>query len=369
MKYLFLFLLSVSALAQPVVGPEVVSSPTANLDDYALAPQRDRFVFAWTAAGRLYASQLDPSLHINAAPFQLPLVDPAAAAVLPAIASNGTSVLVAWHERRAGYGELTYIALLSADARTLVKGPVAMNITKDAPFLTSAGGKYVIYTGDLRYVLNENLDTEEGEFIPRNLAGALTRSGDVGTVKASANAPFNCPRACFGRPCSGPFPDCTVTSTVTFMLGGAVSTAQYDFTVAPNTTLPDPFLTSPPVIGSNGDSVVGLVQVANRTDFFFVGTPVEFTLPLNVLGETAVAGNGTDALLVWTTPSLTGAIVHPDYTASAPFPIAPRGAQPKVVSINSTSFVVVYRVDLDSGNAAIAGRIVQLQAAKRRGIR
>ena len=214
MKALVLaFLLATSAAAQPVVGPEVTSSPIANLDDYALAPQRDGFVFAWTAAGHLYASQLDPSLHAVAAPFQLPLDDPAASATVPAIASDGTSVLIAWHERRAGYGELTYIALLSADARTLIKGPVTMNFTKDAPFLTSVGGKYVIYTGDLRYVLNENLDTEAGEFISRDLAGALTRSGDVGTVKASANAPFNCPRACFGHPCSTPFPDCTVTST------------------------------------------------------------------------------------------------------------------------------------------------------------
>ena len=366
--FLFALLFSVSALAQPVVGPEVVSSPIASLDDYALAPQRDGFVFAWTAAGRLYASQLDPSLHIAAAPLQVPLVDPAALAVLPAIASNGTSVLVAWHERRAGYGELTYIALLSADARTLLKGPVTMNITKDAPFLTSAGGKYVIYTGDLRYVLNENLDTEAGQFISRNLGGALTRDGDVGTVKASANAPFNCPRICFARPCAGPFPDCVVTSTVTFMLGGATSSAQYKFNVAANTTIPDPFAARPPVIGSNGDSVAGMVQVSNKTDFFFIGTPVRFTLPLNVLGETAFAGNGTDALLVWTSPSLTGAIIHPDYTTSAPFPIAPLGAQPKVVNINSTSFAVVYRIDgYQSGT--IAGRIVQLQAARRRGIR
>jgi hypothetical protein len=261
------------------------------------------------------------------------------------------------------------MALLSADAQTLVKGPQLLNITKDAPLAMSVNGRYVIYTGDLRYVFTENLDTVAGEFISRNLAGALTRSGDVGTVKASADAPFNCPRACFGRPCSTPFPDCVVTSTVSFTLGSAVTSGQYSFNVAANTTMADPFLVRPPIIGPNGDSAAGVVQVQNATDFYFVGTPVRFTLPLTVLGETAVAGNGTDALLVWTAPSLTGAIIHPDFTTSAPFPISRMGAQPKVVNISSTAFAVVYRLDLDSGNAAIAGRIVQLQAAKRHGIR
>jgi hypothetical protein len=223
----------------------------------------------------------------------------------------------------------------------------------------------------LRYVLNENLDTEAGEFISRNLGGAVTQSGGVGTVMASANAPFNCPRACLGWSCFGTpqYSDCVVISTVTFTLGAAIATGQYSFTVAPNTTIPDPFLARPPIIGSNGDSVVGMVQVPNETEFFFIGTPVRFALPLTVLGETAVAGNGTDALLVWTTPSVTGAIIHPDYTTSAPFSIAPLGAQPKVVNINSTSFAVVYRVDVDSQHSAIAGRIVHLQAPKRRGIR
>src|SRR6476646_5541157 len=96
--FLAALLFSVSALAQPVVGPEITSAPIANLDDYAIAPQRDAFVFAWTAAGRVYAGHLDATLHLTAPPLQLPLADPLAAAATPAITTNGTSVLVAWHE-------------------------------------------------------------------------------------------------------------------------------------------------------------------------------------------------------------------------------------------------------------------------------
>ncbi|HEX3580914.1 MAG TPA: hypothetical protein VH087_04070 [Thermoanaerobaculia bacterium] len=139
MKSLLLALLvSVSAFAQPVVGPEVASAPLANLDDYAIAPQRDGFVFAWTAEGRLFASHLDPSLHVSAPPFQLPQIDPEGTAVMRAIASNGTSVLVAWHERRAGYSEHAFIALLTADAQTLVKGPVTSTSSTPATCGTSS---------------------------------------------------------------------------------------------------------------------------------------------------------------------------------------------------------------------------------------
>jgi hypothetical protein len=370
MRYLLAALLfSVSALGQPVVGPEVVSAPIPNLDDYAIAPQRDAFVFAWTAAGRLYTGHLDATLHLTAPPFQLPLADPLAAAATPAIATNGTSVFIAWHERRIGAGETAYMALLSADAQTMVKGPQQLNITNAGPLATSVNGKYVLYTGDLRYVFNENLDAESGEFISRNLGAALSDDGGVATVSESASGSFDCRPICFGRPCSGPPKPCSVTSTVTFRFGAVTDLASYTFNLPANTLSSDPFLAWPPVVAPNGKSYAGLTRLPAGTDVFTSNPFRQITLPVIVSGQTALAGNGSHVLLVWTNPHLMGIVVHADGAVSEPFTIAEGGFQPRVVSINSTEFVVLYRNDVDRVRSAIAGRVIQLQQVRRRGLR
>ena len=370
MKTLLLSLfIAASALGQPVVSLEITSAPIENLDDYAIAPQRDGFVFVWTAGGRLYAARLDAALHIVAAPLVLPLSDSAAEAVRPAIASDGKSVLVAWHERRAGYGETAYVALLSGDAQALLKGPQPMNITKDGPLATSVDGKYVVYTGDLRYVFNEDLDTEAGQFIARNLGAALAEDGGVATVSESSSGHFDCRQICFGKPCAGPPTPCDATSTVTFRFGETTSTFNYAFRIPADTLSTDPFLTWPPAVAPNGDSYAGLVHLPNTTDVFFPNPLRRITVPVPVLGQTALAGNGSDVLLVWTSPQLMGIIVRADGSVSEPFPIADSGSQPRVVSVNSNEFAVLYRIDAAQGASAIAGRIVQLQAPRRRGVR
>ncbi len=367
MKSLLLALLfSASALAQPVVGPEVTSAPLANLDDYAIAPQRDGFVFAWTAEGRLFAGHLDATLQLTAPPLQVPLYTPTGTASLPAIASNGTSVFVAWHEQVGRLGETAYMAVLSADAHALVKGPQQLNITKGGPLATSVNGKYVLYTGDLRYVYNENLDTLEGLFISRNLGAALSDNGTVATVSESGGS-FDCRQICFFS-CGGPPQPCTTSSTVTFRFGAATESISYAFLLPANSRSQDPLLALPPTVGPNGDSYAGLVRLPDRTDVFTADPLRQITLPVIVSGQTALAGNGNDVLLVWTNPHVTGILVRADGTVSSPFPIAPAGFQPKVVSINSNDFAVLYRSDFGP-QGSIAGRIITLQTPKRRGIR
>lgn len=368
MKSLLLALfISVSALAQPVVGPEVTSAPLVNLDDYAIAPQRDGFVLAWTAEGRLFAGHLDASLHITAPPLELPLYTAAATASLPAIASNGTSVFVAWHELRVGISETAFMALLSADAQTLTQGPRMLNFTSGRPLATSLHGDYVLYTGDLRYVFNENLETLKGEFISRNLGAALSSEGDVATVSEHASGSFDCRQICFFH-CSGVPAPCPVTSTVTFQMGIVTNSSEYTFVVPSNTLSHDPFLASPPLIAPNGDSYAGMVQLPGRTDVFTSAPFCQTTLPVIVTGQTAFAGNGSDVLLVWTNPHVNGIIIHADGTVAEPFTIAQAGFQPKVVSINSNEFAVLYRTDFGQ-HSSIEGRIVSLQTPKRRGIR
>jgi hypothetical protein len=284
---------------------------------------------------------------------------------MPAIASNGTSVLVAWHEQRLGYPQFTFIALLTPDARTIVKGPLTINYATDAPLLGSAKGKYVLYTGGVRYVLDESLDTEAAEFVTRNVGAALTASGEVATVHENAIGTFSCRYTCFGW-CPVPLPDCRSSSIVTFVLGTQEISQQYDFTIPHGSAMDDPFQAQPPIIGPNGDSFAGLARYQTRTDFFDGSF---FTLPLSPVGEIAIAGNGDDVLLVWTVPRVTGAIVHADATTSAPFAIAPAGFGPKAVAINSNSFAVLYSVEAGPQRSAIAARIVQLQAPRHRGVR
>jgi hypothetical protein len=113
---------------------------------------------------------------------------------------------------------------------------------------------------------------------------------------------------------------------------------------------------------------VGLVDLPNRTDLSMFGTLEQYTLPIIARGNVALAGNGEDVLLVWTSPTLTGMVVHQDGTSSPTFDIAVSAQQPKVVAVDSNAFAVLYRLEADSGRSRLAGRIVQLQTAKRRGV-
>jgi hypothetical protein len=369
MKALLLTLLmTTAALAQPVVGPEVTTPPLTALGDISLAPQSGGFVVAWEQAGRIYAGHLDATLHLTGALLELPRVNPPTQASSPAIASNGTSVLVAWHERGLGYADSTSVAVLSADAQTLRRGPLSINLTTAAPLATSVNGKYIVYTGDLRYRYNENLDVEAGEFIAHNRSAALGPNGDVATMKESTNG-LSCVPICFGRPCQGgPVPDCIGTATVVFSLPSRVSTSVYAFRIPGNTVLPDPFALHPPLIAPNGQSFVGLVQLQEKTDIWLFGNIEQLTLPVLVRGDTAVAGNGQDVLIVWNAPPLLGMIVHADGTSSATFPIASAGYLPKVIALSSNEFAVVYRTDVGT-QSAFAGRIIRINPVKHRGIR
>ena len=364
MRYVSLFALTLfltaGAVAQPVVGPEVTSTTIEALDDYDIAPQHDGFVLAWTAGGRLYTGHLDSTLHLTGAPFQIPLVDPTTAAVTPAIASDGTTVMVAWHERRTGYAEFSYVAVLSANADAYLVGPQEINITKAAPLLTAVNGKYVIYTGDLRYVLNEKIGFESGVFISHKLAAALSRTGDVGTV--DVNAPnVVCPRAGIF-----PYPPCNANATVTFTSGVSSMKALYSFSIAAGTTASGNPM---PLIGPNGASCVGVTRLPASTEFFFAGTNTRTASPivLRFVSDTAVAGNGSDVLVVWTTPAFMGLAVGPDGSA-APFPIANAGRQPKLVAGTSNDFLVAYRIDVDAQHSLLAGRLIHLQPERHRAI-
>src|ERR1043165_3131993 len=86
------------ALFLTVAGPEI-SIPAHDPGDLALVPLRDGFVMAWSDGPRIYTERLDANLQAAGSPFSFPLVAPGSVSSL-ALASNGTSVLITWHELR-----------------------------------------------------------------------------------------------------------------------------------------------------------------------------------------------------------------------------------------------------------------------------
>ncbi|HEX3580915.1 MAG TPA: hypothetical protein VH087_04075 [Thermoanaerobaculia bacterium] len=202
---LFTLLLATSAVAQPVVGPEVASAPLPSLGDFAVAPQRDGFVIAWEQGGRIYAGQLDSSLHLTAAPLELPVTDSRAVASSPAIASDGTTVLVAWHELMIS--ETNAVALLTPDAQLLLRGPQQLNVSPKPPLATTSNGRYVVYSDELRYGFNDALERVSFDSIPRAMSAAISTTGDVATASEddgvfalySIAAPINADAAIAGN--------------------------------------------------------------------------------------------------------------------------------------------------------------------------
>jgi hypothetical protein len=94
-------------------------------------------------------------------------------------------------------------------------------------------------------------------------------------------------------------------------------------------------------------------------------------LPVTILTDAALAGNGGDVLVVWTGPKqLTGILAHADRSVSEPFAISDRAVdEPHAIAAGSNTFVVFYRVSLGPNEYALAGRVIHLQPPKARAIR
>ena len=116
--FVFTLLLASAAIAQPVVMPEV-ALPPMELGDAAITPLRDGFVAAWSDADRIHVAHLDATLHATDPTLDLLLATSISRVSALAIATNGSSVLLAWNETRPGAFE-QYAATISPASSVVV---------------------------------------------------------------------------------------------------------------------------------------------------------------------------------------------------------------------------------------------------------
>lgn len=350
-------LLATSALAQPVVGPEM-TTPPVEFGDVAIAPLRDGYVAAWSDAGRIHVAHLDASLRVTDP--TLDILTTASNAQVPAlaVATNGSSVFLVWNEKRPGYAEV-YGAAISADVRTLLRGPLLINNTDRAPVITVQGGKYRLLSGDQLFLVDEQLKTESTPFGSPFLAAALGETGDIATVAMTSE-----------KKCTvGLLATCSLTETFTFQSPSFAT----NFTLSANFYNPSYSpLTHVPLVVPHGDHFIGVLATSTQTAVFEM-SPNSLNghwgvAPLNAGQALAIAGNGNDAVLVaWRYPTLSGVVLHSDGTTSQPFEIA-RGDYvdfAKVSATSSNDFVVVYRYYGDGQHSIVAGRVVHVQPPPR----
>jgi hypothetical protein len=364
---LFALFLANSALAQPVVGPEVFSTPIEALGDIALAARPGGFVIAWEAAGHFYVGDLDSTLQLEGSVVELQATQGGRAVSGLSLATNGRTALVAWHEHYSFQDQTNAAAILLTDPVSVLQSPQVLSRGVTPPVATWDGGSYVVYSAGYQLRLTDALDA----FVVRGwrdgTTAALSNDGNVAIASHDGEPQLRC--VCFNvltGVCNSS--DCRFPVTYRFTLRSGNIWTPYVVTVKYNSTVS----LLPPIVAANGASFTSLARLPSTTDVHVFDDAAEkrTTLPVVILTDAAIGGNGSDVLVVWTGSLLRGLLVHADGSVSEPFEIS-GGAidEPHVVAAGSNTFVVFYRVDLGSNQKALAGRLIQLQPSKHRAIR
>jgi hypothetical protein len=355
--FLLSILIATAVAAQPIVGPEVKSAPIDVLGDAALLPQGDGYLIAWSQRDRINIGHLDATLHETDTPFAVPLA-PSTTVSFVTLATTGKSVLVVWKQQTPGSANSTWAATLATDTRSILTSPQFVNATPNAPAAGQRDGRYLLISGDESLVLTDKLQTESIEAISPAVSAAISPRGESGIVSvALKNTP------CFCWFCSGL---CSTTATYTFQTPTVTKNIAFTYGPAASVkTAP----THDPIVATDGDHFVGLAAMPLETDVFELVADragMLWTLtPLPLPGIVAVAGNGSDVLVVWSSASvLKGSLLHGDGTSSEPFDIGQYAYAPKVFVPNSNEFVVLYRYESE-----IAGRVIHVQAGRQRAVR
>jgi len=352
---LFALFVANSALAQPIVGPELTTPPVDRGGDIAIAAQRDGYVVAWSTAGHILAGHLDSTLQLTDPPLDIDLGNAAGFPTSLSIATNGESVLVEWLETKP-YASGIHAATLSGDARTVRHTPELVELGSPAAVVAGVTGRfYEIIWPAHSFVYDDDLVLRETASVANWTAAAFSVRGDaaLGDVRDVSGL---CWGACAYR-----------VYRVSFTTPWG--TAHWDYTPWPPVLYgPNPVRNA--LIAPHGDFFVAVIQTTLTDGFVTEITPEatshEWKLDRLTPSVNAIGGNGSDVLLVWSQP-LRGMLLHADGTASALFSISSDGYSPKIIAANSNEFVVVYRYDIDAQHSTIAGRIIQLQPSKRRG--
>ena len=344
------------ALLLTVAGPEV-TTPVHDLGDLALVPVRGGFVMAWSDGPRIYTEHLDANLQATNAPFSFPLVVPGAVTSL-ALASNGTSVLVTWHELRSPSTEAQYAAILDVDAQSMRYGPLFMEMGTQAAAAGVKNGKYRVLAAGQVWTLDDHLGIGSIEFLTNSVAAAFSPSGDTGV--ASKTKSSHCSAGGFSPTFF--WQSCDFDEAVTFTApagrsGFSFQWHTYQQGPGPISGGNDPLLRAP-LIASNGDGFIGAVVTSTGSSISEVRDAGRtWTTPSPLI---AIGGNGAAVLAVWRDFSGLRAMFLDGET----FTLSDDGDVPKIVSAGSTGFVVLYH-----RGSSIVARKVSVQPPRGRAVR
>ena len=341
------------ALLLSVTGPEV-SVPVNNLGDLALVPLRDGFVMAWSDGPRIYTEHLDANLQATNAPFSFPLVVPGPVTSL-ALASNGTSVLVTWHELRGPNFEAQYAAILDAGAQSMLAGPLFTSIGTQPAAAGVKNGKYRLLAAGQVWTLDERLGIGPIDFLTDDVPGAFSAAGEIGVANAKQSS------HCFSGGFGMPWESCDFNEAVTFIAPAGRSGFSFQWhtltTGGQKTVTGIQPILRPPLIAANGDGFVGAVVTATASNVCEVrdgGRTWTVAKPL-----LAIAGNGAAVLAVWRDSGLRAMFLDGET-----FTLSDDGDVPKIIPAGSNAFVVLFR-----RGSSIVARKVSVQAPRARAVR
>ena len=359
------------ALLLTLTGPEV-SRPVHNLGDFALVPVRDGFVMAWSEGMHIYAARLDGDLHPSGTPFSFPLVLQTSVTSL-AVADDGASILVVWHEVAGVNTEAVYSATLDGDAQSMIAGPLFMTMDTQPPVAAVKDGLYRVlarfqlWTFDDRLGVKgvESLDAPDGA-----VSDTLSSSGVGGT--ASQTRTSHCNEGGFSPTFF--WTSCDFKKVVTFSAPAGVKTFDFAWNVSTMGGKPTPGSGSDPVvqtpaIAPNGDGFVGtLVTPGGALVFEVRSGGREWPLASFIGAPPVIAGgNGNDIAVVWRDTALRLIVLHAEGTTSAPMILSDTGYAPKVVAAGTNQLVVLYRSS--AGGDLLNARIIRSHPSRNRAVR
>lgn len=325
---------SLTASAEPVLGPDVILGTYGKFDGFALARvSTESIAYVRSENGTIRLQQLDRDLRANPdiPELVLPLLQQGGIAVDPAIASNGRNLLIAWKERVAGL-TVTVYAAIATDFRTILAGPAFVGYGAKVLKVFATGSSYSIVT-DLLYRLDERLTISSQEALPSGSACAVNRTGEVAVAQLKAIVICEKSR-------------CTQSNTL-LLTAGSFSKTISDILYGGS---------SPAVTPRQQDIWLnGALFVATWSDFQAQGYGVtSFSTTEEVKGWTihpssdsvSAEGNGADVVVAWFGWDAFAkylvhiTVLHPDGTQTSPWIAIAPGLYPQVVRLTNSDFIV-----------------------------